>query len=221
ALPRADLPVLARTDSVILAIDMSRSVAEGPALSAAQQAAAALLQDLAGRPVGLIVYRGEAYAAAAPSTDPRTLQTLVAVLDADTLPGSGSRPAAAIGQAAQMLSDPARADLVLISDGGGVDRQALAEADRLEELGTRIWGLRLEGLAPGAPAPPAAALGRLTRGGGQVMEAARADLLAARLRQGGDALRDPALAAMGYRDLGPFLAALAALPLLMALGRAQ
>ena len=47
------------------------------------------------------------------------------------------------------------------------------------------------------------------------------DDLAARLRQGGDRRRDPAVTALGYRDLGPFLAALAALPLLQMLRRRQ
>ena len=208
ALPRADAPVLRRTDSVLIAIDMSPSVARGPALAQAQQVAAALLQGLAGRPVGLILYSGEAFAASAPTTDPRTLQTLIAVLDRDTVPGHGSRPAAAIGLAARMLSDAGQADLVLISDGGGVDAQAVAEAGRLAD-----------GAAPQAPQPPADALDRLTRAGGQALRAADADGLAARLDRGGDRRRDPALSALGYRDLGPFLAALAALPLLQMLRR--
>ena len=218
ALPRADAPVLARTDSVLLAIDLSPSVARGPALAQAQQAAAALLQDMAGRPVGLILYGGEAYAASAPTTDPRTLQTLIGVLDADTVPGQGSRPAAAIGLAGQMLADAGQADLVLISDGGGVDAQALAEADRLAEQGLRLWAVRVVGSAPEAPLPAADALQRLVRGG-QLVPADDIDRLAARLRQGGQRRRDPALSALGYRDLGPFVAALAALPLLQMLRR--
>ena len=219
ALPRADAPVLRRTDSVLIAIDMSPSVARGPALAQAQQVAAALLQGLAGRPVGLILYSGEAFAASAPTTDPRTLQTLIAVLDRDTVPGHGSRPAAAIGLAARMLSDAGQADLVLISDGGGVDAQAVAEAGRLADAGARLWTVRIDGAAPQAPQPPADALDRLTRAGGQALRAADADGLAARLDRGGDRRRDPALSALGYRDLGPFLAALAALPLLQMLRR--
>ena len=221
AIRRADAPLLARTDSVMIAIDMSPSVARGPGLIAAQQAAAALLQGLDGRPTGLILFSGEAYAASAPTTDPRTLQTLVAVLDADTVPGQSSRPAAALGLAGQMLTQADRADLVLISDGGGVDAQALAEAERIAAAGGRIWALRIEGAPPGVAPPPPGALARLVRGGGQVIEAAEVDRLAARLQRGGETTRDPALTALGYLDLGPFLAALAALPLLMMLRRAK
>ncbi|CAM3568147.1 VWA domain-containing protein [Paracoccus nototheniae] len=221
ALPRADAPVLARTDSVLIAIDLSPSVARGPALTQAQQAAAALIQGLAGRPVGLILYSGEAYAASAPTTDPRTLQTLIAVLDAETVPGQGSRPAAAIGLAGQMLADAGQADLVVISDGGGVDRQAVAEAGRLADAGARIWAVQIIGAAPHAPLPAADALDRLVQGGGQVVQAADIDRLAARLQAGGDPRRNPDLRALGFRDLGPFLAAFAALPLLQMLRRRQ
>jgi Ca-activated chloride channel homolog len=219
ALPRGDMPMLARTDSVIIAVDMSPSVVQGAALEQARQAVAMLLQGLGGRPVGLVLYGGEAFSASAPTTDPRTLETLVAVLDADTMPAKGSRPAAAIGLAAQMLTEARHADLVLITDGGGADRQARAEAERLAAQGVRIWGLRLEGLAAGAGTPPPDGLDNLVREGGTVMAATEADRLAARLRAGGEAARDPALKALGYRDLGPFLAALAALPLLVMLRR--
>lgn len=218
ALPRDDVPVLARTDSVMIAMDLSPSVAEGAALGQAQQAVAAILQGLGGRPVGLILYGGEAFSASAPTTDPRTLETLVAVLDDRTMPAAGSRPAAALGLAGQMLTDMRQADLVLVTDAAGVDRQALAEAGRLAGMGVRIWVLRLDGLAPGATVPDTSDLAALAQGG-KVMAADHADDLAAELRTGGQAVRDPALRTLGYRDLGPFLAAFAAFPLLIMLRR--
>ncbi|WP_265502176.1 vWA domain-containing protein [Paracoccus beibuensis] len=218
ALPRDDVPVLARTDSVMIAIDLSPSVAKGAALGQAQQAVAALLQGVGGRPVGLILYGGEAFAASAPTTDPRTLETLIAVMDHQTMPATGSRPAAAIGMAGQMLTDTRQADVVLVTDGGGVDRQAMAEAGRLADMGVRLWALRLTGLAAEATVPDPDALKALTQGG-DVLAADNADSLAARLRTGGDAVRDPMLRALGYLDLGPFLAALAVLPLLFMLRR--
>lgn len=217
ALPRADAPVLAQSDAVILALDLSPSVAQGAALDQAKLAAAGLAQALAGRPVGLILYSGEAFTASAPTLDVASLQTQIAVLDPDTMPGKGSRPAAAIGMGAKMLKDLPRADLVLISDGGGVDRLTLAEADRLAAQGGRIWALRLSATAPGAPAPEADALDRLSRHGA-VMAADRPDLLAERLNRNG-AQRDPALSALQYRDYGPLLAALALLPILAMLRR--
>lgn len=219
ALPRRDAPVLAQTDAAIIALDLSPSVAEGPGLSEAQLAAAGLLQGLAGRPLGLILFSGEAYAVSAPTEDPAVLQTQIAVMAADTMPGPGSRPASALSLAAEMLEGLRRADLILISDGGGVDAAAMAEADRLAAQGVRISALRLAATAPGAPPAPEDALQRLVRAGGQALPAGQMTRLAGDLQRSGAVRRDAALTALQYRDLGPYLAALAILPLLIMLRR--
>lgn len=221
ALPRSDAPVLAQTDAAVIAIDLSPSVATGAALAEAQLAAAGLVQEMAGRPVGLILYGGEAFTVAAPTSDGATLESQIAVLDADTVPSPGSRPAAALGLAGQMLAGLRRADLILISDGGGVDAQTLAEADRLARQGIRISALRLSGIASGALPAPQDALDKLLRGGGAAMAANDPRPLAARLDRSGATIRDPALTALQYRDLGRFIAALAGLPLLLMLRRLQ
>ena len=219
AMPRRDAPVLAQTDAVVIAIDLSPSVAEGPGLKQAQFAAAGLLQGLAGRPVGLIIYGGEAYTVAAPTSDLATLETQIAVLEPDTMPNPGSRVADALGQAGKMLEDPRRADLVVISDGGGVDAQAVAEADRLAGAGVRISAMRISDVAPEAPAPPQDALLRLVRGGGVVMESDQTVQMTNGLNRAGVSVRDPVLRALQYRDLGPLLAAFALFPLLIMLRR--
>jgi Ca-activated chloride channel family protein len=220
ALPRTDAPVLAQADAVVLAMDLSPSVAQGPGLDQAKLAAAGLAQGLSGRPVGLVLFSGEAFTATAPTLDVGSLQTQIGVLDGDTMPAAGSRPAAAMGMAGQMLAGLPRADLVLISDGGGVDAQAVAEADRLAGQGVRLWALRLTDLAPEAPAPPADALGRLVRGG-EVMDWDRMDRLAGQLVRSGGSVRDPVLQALQYRDLGPWLALLVLPSLLVMLRRLE
>lgn len=219
ALPRRDAPLLAQTDAVVIAMDLSPSVAKGPALAEAQLAAATLVQGLAGRPVGLVLYAGEAFMVAAPTIDGATLETQLAVLDADTMPSDGSRPAAALGLAANMLQGVRRADLVVISDGGGLDGPTLAEADRLAGTGVRISALKLSGRADGAPAARDDALQDLLRNGGRVAPAADAQNFASRLERSGAARRDPTLTALQFRDLGRFIAALAGLPLLLMLRR--
>lgn len=202
AVRRGDAPVFAQSDAVILAIDMSPSVAQGPALQNAQAAAAGLLAQLAGRPVGLILYAGEAYAVAAPTDDPATLETQIAVLDRDTMPDRGSRPAAALALAGQMLSGLKRADLVLISDGGGVDQAALAEAARLRGAGVRISALIVAG------DPPSDTEGLRELANGAVSPFDSPGPVARALASSG-LERDPAMQAMQYRDLGPWLAMLA------------
>lgn len=220
ALPRTDAPVLAQADAVVLAMDLSPSVAQGPGLDQAKLAAAGLAQGLSGRPVGLVLFSGEAFTATAPTLDVGSLQTQIGVLDGDTMPAAGSRPAAAMGMAGQMLAGLPRADLVLISDGGGVDAQAMAEADRLAGQGVRLWALRLTDLAPDAPAPPADALDRLVRGG-EVMDWDRMDRLAGQLVRSGGSVRDPVLQALQYRDLGPWLALLVLPSLLVMLRKLE
>lgn len=202
ALRRSDAPVFAQSDAVIIAIDMSPSIAQGQALQDAQAAAAGLLAQLAGRPVGLILYAGEAYAVAAPTDDPATLETQISVLDPDTMPDQGSRPAAALALAGQMLSGLKRADLVLVSDGGGVDQAAVAEAARLQSAGVRISAL----LVSGDPPSDDAGLRGLVNG--TVARFDNPGPVARGLTSSG-LRRDPAMQAMQYRDLGPWLAVLA------------
>lgn len=207
ALPRADVPVFAQEDAVVIAMDLSASVVRG-GLEDAKAAAAQLMAALPGRPVGLVLYSGEAYVAAAPTADPRVLESLIAVLDADTMPDKASRPADALAQAGRLLAGLKRADLVLISDGGGVDAAAEAEAQRLQAAGVQIRALTV----PGDPPAEAAALDRIALQG--VYPAAEAGRAAAALRRA-SVDRDPALRALRYRDLGPWIAALALLPLLL------
>lgn len=207
AVRRGDAPVFAQSNAVVIAIDMSPSVARGPALKDAQAAAAGLLARLAGRPVGLVLYAGEAYVVAAPTDDPTTLETQLAVLDAGTMPDQGSRPAAALALAGQLLQGLRRADLVLISDGGGVDQAAQAEAARLQNAGIGISALTLTGDPPSSPeALRSVANGPVTRfdDPGPVVRSLASSGLG----------RDPVMQRMQYRDLGPFLAILALLTLL-------
>ena len=206
ALPRPDAPVFAQNDAVVIAMDLSASVVRG-GLADAQAAAAQVMAGLPGRPVGLILYAGEAYGAAAPTADPRVLESLIAVLDDRTMPDKSSQPAAALALAGQMLAGLARADLVLISDGGGVDALAEAEARRLSGAGVRIHALAV----PGDPVADGAALARIAPQG--VTPASQAASIGRALaRSGVD--RDPAMRALQYRDLGPLLAGLALIPLL-------
>jgi Ca-activated chloride channel homolog len=208
AVPRADAPIPAGSDAILIAIDMSPSVATSPALADAQAAAAQVLRAAAGRPVGLILYSGEAYDVAAPTEDPATLETQIAVLDAETMPGRGSRPAAALALARQMLSNVPDADLVLISDGGGFDAAASSEAERLTASGTRLLLLPLSDTAGDPDALPRLA-------GVSASAPARAPEPILRMLSATSSLSGgQAMTVLSFHDLGPFIAALALFPLL-------
>ena len=208
AVPRADAPLLAGSGAILIVLDMSPSVARSPALADAQAAAAGVLGAAGGRPVGLMLYSGEAYEVAAPTADPATLESQIAVLGPDTMPGGGSRPAAALALARQMLAGSGGADVVLISDGGGVDDATRAEAERLAAEGIGLSVLTLDGAEGGKV--DVGALDAL----GAAAPARSPDAVFRRLSRAGGLESDPALTALQFRDLGPFLAGFAALPLL-------
>jgi Ca-activated chloride channel family protein len=209
-----------RRDPIVLLLDLSPSVASGPALADLQAAAAQVLQTAGARPVGMMVYAADGYIASAPTNDAASLQGLIAVLSPETMPVAGSRPDIALAEARDIFgdaahADPGGADFIVISDGGGADR-ALDEARRLASEGARVSTLALAITAPGAPAANADALEALARAGGGTAAPARA------LRPVLDAIEAARIARIArsdeaarvFRDLGPFLLALAALPAL-------
>ncbi len=168
-----------------------------------------------------MVYAADAYLASAPTSDTSSLQGLIAVLSPATMPVGGSRPDIALAEARDIFatregpSDPGGVDFILISDGGGADR-ALDEARRLASEGARVSTLSLAPQTPGGPPPDPAALAALAREGAGAAAPARAPrpvldrieaARIARIAVSPDATRV-------FRDLGPYLLALAGLPAL-------
>ena len=193
-------------DPLILLLDLSPSITTAPALTDLQAAAATIMADAQGRPVGIMAYGADAYLVSAPTSDAASLQSLIAVLDRDTMPVSGSRPDIALSMAHDLFAGDVAglggADLIVISDGGGTDGNAVDEAARLQTAGARVWALALDRTAPDAPAPDPAALATLAQAGGgaaapavdarpllQQIEAARTARLV-RSDAATDALRD-------------------------------
>ena len=167
---------------------------------------------MAGRPVGLILYAGEAYNVAAPTADPATLESQISVLDPETMPDEGSRPAGAMAMAREMMGGLQRADLVLITDGGGFDSAARAEAERLAGAGVRVSALVVPGNPPGEPD----LLPQILNG---VIAPYDAPKPVERTLAGSGLSRDRAMTALQYRDLGPWFALLALLTLIPRLRR--
>lgn len=209
AMPRPDAPALAQSGAILIAVDMSPSVAGGPALSDAKAAAAEVLWAAPGRPVGLILFAGEAYEVSAPTADPAVLESQIAVLAPDTMPGKGSRPASALAMARAMLAGQIGADVILISDGGGLDQQAIAEARRLRADGVALSSLIVAGAAGGAHDPDG-----LSDISDTVAPARDPTAVLSRVSESSAMARDPELAALQFRDLGPFVAGTALLLLL-------
>lgn len=177
---REDGIAYARLDPLVLMLDLSASVTGGGNLGDAQAAAAFILQNAGGRPVGIMVYAADAYVASAPTSDTATLESLIAVLDARTMPVGGSRPDIALAEAATVFAAPdmpgiGGTDLVILSDGGGAGTRAEQEAAALRARGARVWTLALDraDLPPEAPAPDIAGLAAIAAAGGGAAGSAR------------------------------------------------
>lgn len=221
ATPRAATDTFERLDPIVLMLDLSPSVASGPALAELQAAAAQVLQSAGGRPVGIMVYAADGYIASAPTSDAASLQGTIAVLSAETMPVAGSRPDIALAEARDIFAgategaDPGGADFILISDGGGADR-ARDEARRLADEGARVSTLALAPQTPGGPEPDPDTLAELARIGGGATAPARAPrpvlerIEAARISR----IARSDEAELVFRDLGPWLLGLAGLPAL-------
>ncbi|MCJ2011141.1 VWA domain-containing protein [Methylobacterium sp. J-076] len=222
AVERRDTGTFRNLDEAVLVLDLSRSVAEGGNLQGVREAAAAVAEAAGTRPVALVVYAGDAYLAASPTTDRDSLGTTLFALDADTVPDRGSHPERGLALAGRTLAEAGviAADVVLISDGDGIGEAALREAAGIRARGWHVETLFVpaaKALPPGAPKADPGPLRRLAEAGGGVSAdiAAPAAVL--------DAVSAPTaqhLAAGGYgvvafADLGRWLLALAALPALL------
>lgn len=140
AVERRDRPAYRNLDAVLIVMDLSPSVANSTRLEDLRTAGRLVASVAAGRQVGLIVFAGEAYLAGALTSDARALGELIAYLDAETVPVAGSRPAEALGLAAEVLDDAdiIAADVILIGDGGGLGPVSEKMALRLSEAGARL-----------------------------------------------------------------------------------
>ncbi|WP_237153439.1 vWA domain-containing protein [Oryzibacter oryziterrae] len=216
---RLQAPAFRNLNGILVLIDLSPSLIKGGGLDDAQAVAALVLDRSGGRPVGLILYSGEAYLASALTTDAATPESLIGVLDADTMPAGGSRPDKALNLAADVLTDAhlTHADVLLISDGGGLTPAADAAAERLRKTGGRLFTVAVKVTPPaGAPAVEPGALAELAaRAGGQTFSAADPVSVAGAVASSDSDIVEAGLAPLFFHDLGRWLILLALLPVFL------
>jgi Ca-activated chloride channel family protein len=166
AVERPSTSTFRNLDGVVIVFDVSKSMQVGGRMPEARNAVRALLEAAAARPVALIVYAGDAYLVSPFTTDHEELGTTLLALDRPVVPDPGTRPTRAIALARRTLdeADVVQGDVVLISDGGGVDAATLREAAALAKSGHSVASLFVpaKGEIPEtAPAPDPVALDAL------------------------------------------------------------
>lgn len=152
----AELSAFRNLDGLVLAVDLSRSVTNSGNLPAALSAVRLAAQSAGSRPVALVVYGEDAYEASGFTIDMHALGTTIAVLDAETVPGAGSRPELALALSWKLLEESRTltGDIMLISDGGGIGDSAIEEAKSIAAKGARVSALFVPH-ADNSDAPPA------------------------------------------------------------------
>ncbi len=140
AIEKRDAQAFRNLDGVVFVMDVSPSVVEDSLWQQIVTIGRIGVSALGSKPAALIVYAGDAYVASALTTDTRQIGLTMALLDKDTVPDKGSRPALALELAAQMLdeADIVAGDAILISDGGGLGPDALVAAKAISDNGDRL-----------------------------------------------------------------------------------
>ena len=154
----------------------------------------------------------------------RSRSPTIALLDGETVPDRGSRPERALTSARRLLEESGvlAGDVVLISDGGGLDEAtqhdaALREARRLTEAGGRVSTLFVPSAPAGGPtAPGRAPLEALAKAsGGMSADVHDPFALARRLAERpASRLAESGLSALLWTDYGRYLLLAALLPAL-------
>lgn len=211
AVERRDTLSFRNLDGVLLVMDASASMIEHPRWPQMQTMGRFALASLGTRPGGLIVFAGDAYAATDMTLDHLQLGQTFSLIDGNTVPDPGSRPARALALAAQQLetAQVIAGDVILMTDGAGLDAASLQAAAAIAGQGARLSLVSMD--APGPAFDTHAAVGQ-----GVVFTLEQTDALSRWLS---DAARTR-LEAQDYpllfwKDMGRYLLILALAPLLL------
>ncbi len=131
---------LQNRDIVFIVIDISNSILESGSIQSAQNIAASILDIGSDRPIAMAVYGGETYLVRGPGLSAEKLETAISVLDQNVMPDAGSRPELALEFAREVLQQAQypSGEVLLISDGGGIDPNAEHQARFLAEEGYQL-----------------------------------------------------------------------------------
>lgn len=219
ALEKREAQTFRNLDGVVFVIDVSGSVVRDESWPKLVNVARAGLSVLGSKPAALIVYGGDTYLASPLTTDHVQLGQTVSLLDEDTMPDRGNRPALALERAADVLeaADILAGDVVLMTDGEGLDETAIRSAQRIAGMGGRLSVVVSQTTVSGAPPVGQAIFDTLTRvGRGRVYDTSD---LAAFMSDFGDSsaarLERQDLQLLLLVDYGRYLLLLALLPALM------
>lgn len=154
---------------LVIALDVSRSMRARDVapdrLARARLELEALVDQLGGDRVGLVLFAGDAVAACPLTTDVQAFRVFLRGADPDSVPAPGTDIAAALRRAREMLDSAERGArskvVLLVSDGGELEPGAARAAAALADAGIRVFALGVGG-PEGVPIPIADAAGTVS-----------------------------------------------------------
>jgi Ca-activated chloride channel homolog len=154
---------------LVIALDVSRSMLArdlGPdRLTRARLELEALVGELGGDRVGLVLFAGSAVEACPLTTDVSAFRVFLRGAGPDSVPAPGTDIAAALRLSREVLDSAERGArsrvVLLVSDGGELSPGAAQAAAVLADAGIRVYALGV-GRREGAPIPIADAAGAVT-----------------------------------------------------------
>ena len=127
-------------DGVVFVIDVSPSMTADPLWPEVVTTGRVALASLGSRPAAMVVFAGDAYAASNLTADTDLASLNWTYLDADTVPDQGTRPHLGLNMARQILENAriVAGEVVLFTDGGGIDAATMTEATALSQIGAQL-----------------------------------------------------------------------------------
>ncbi|MGF1529685.1 MAG: VWA domain-containing protein [Candidatus Competibacterales bacterium] len=154
---RLPVPLFERSDALVVALDLSRSMLVDDLPPARYQRARFEIIDLLDRrqggQVGLVAFAGDAFAVAPLTRDDATLEALLGALSPDLMPVQGSRTDLALKRAADLLargSPTGDGHIVLVTDSAGLATEVMARQLVARGIHTSVLAV---GTAEGRPIP--------------------------------------------------------------------
>lgn len=137
---RRDAASFRNLDGVVFVLDASPSAVTGPDWEAMLTMGRSGIASLGSRPAALVVFAGDAYVASDMTADSRQIGLTLSLVDGATVPDPGSRPVRALDLAATILAEAGvlAGDVILLTDGGGIDAGAYEAAARIAGQGARL-----------------------------------------------------------------------------------
>lgn len=211
-------------EGVVFALDVSRSMTQGPAIGQAAAAALQVAEQIdPSRQISILLYAGDAYPATVLSSDRAFLQPVLTGNLAGIVVEGGSRPARAFEQIEKIFADSSMiaGDVVFFTDGGGIGDDTLAAAAALHGAGHRVHAVLADAPVAGGPEADGDAARRLaSSGGGIFAENSELESLVGTLNSALSLrLERAGYGALIWHDLGRYMLFLAAIPMLRLFGR--